>query len=35
MGVNNIRVGRSVPGELLAQLLADTGIRECAVKRAP
>ena len=35
MGVNNIHVGRSVPGELLAQLLADTGIRERAVKRVP
>ena len=33
MGVNNIHVGRSVPGELLAQLLADTGVRQRAVKR--
>src|SRR5215467_15822578 len=33
MGVNNIHLGRSVPGELLAQLLADTGIRERTVKR--
>ena len=32
MGVNSIHVGRTVPGELLAQLLADTGVRERAVK---
>ena len=33
IGVNDIQVSRSVPGELLVQLLADTGIRERAVKR--
>jgi hypothetical protein len=35
MGVNNIHVSKSVLGELLAQLLAEAGIRERAVKRVP
>jgi len=35
MGANNIHAGRSVPGEPLTQLLADTGVRERAVKRVP